>query len=189
VAESCDIQHYTITPAIDDLEIKNNSYTDSVLNCHVIKMRFTDGIEVVRGLNVSFNGETFQSNDLGEVVFSGVDEGELKVMASLTGYKDFETQLVVEKNNEYDLIVELDFSNTHAVVTPNPTNGRVTIQLPDGIESAEYSLFSLNGNCMLQGSSGVYRFILDLPSLPVGIYYLQLRYGTKSETLKLFLKN
>jgi len=79
--------------------------------------------------------------------------------------------------------------NNLSRIYPNPTNGRITIEV-SGEEVSEYSLYSIKGKLMEGKKSlnaGVN--IIDLTHLKNGVYLLDVKVGIKVETHRIILNS
>ncbi len=64
---------------------------------------------------------------------------------------------------------------TSTQVYPNPTNGQVWLDLPQGVESAECAVYNLRGQRLWSQHLSTATSTLDLSTLPAGMYLLQLQ--------------
>jgi len=77
-------------------------------------------------------------------------------------------------------IMEFDFSAVASVVTvqhtngillyPNPANGSFTLQLPEGVKAADLQIANMLGSVVYAGRIPSNTSVIDLKSLPAGIY-------------------
>lgn len=63
---------------------------------------------------------------------------------------------------------------TSAKVYPNPTNGQVWLELPQGVQTAHGTLYDLQGRQVQQQELTAISNTLDLSTVPAGMYVLQL---------------
>ncbi|MCZ4407952.1 phospholipase D-like domain-containing protein [Cryomorphaceae bacterium 1068] len=82
-----------------------------------------------------------------------------------------------------------EVAQTELKLFPNPTSDRVTLQFEGGGSAATVSIFSLDGKMIKQlnitafnGSNGL---VLDVSSLPAGLYILQYNEGNRMGTQRL----
>jgi hypothetical protein len=72
-------------------------------------------------------------------------------------------------------------------VSPNPSEGKYSIGIPEGFEPSQYEVLNSNGNSIQKGNIiSVKTFRVDITNMPSGIYLLRLtdRYGRR-EVVKL----
>ncbi|MER3328855.1 MAG: T9SS type A sorting domain-containing protein, partial [Candidatus Kapaibacterium sp.] len=74
-----------------------------------------------------------------------------------------------------------------SVVSPNPTNGLVNLQLPCLNEPSSYSIIDMSGSKLEQKviSNSRNELHLDLSSFPVGVYYLIIECRNEVNTYKI----
>lgn len=66
--------------------------------------------------------------------------------------------------------------NRRLVVSPNPSSGFATVQIPEAVENGVIQLFNADGRCVrTQDFQNLKSVSLDLSALPTGIYFLTLR--------------
>ena len=71
---------------------------------------------------------------------------------------------------------------------PNPSNGRITLQLPTGVNQAEVSVFDYLGKSLLQKNISVSNNTIDISSLRSGLYFVRIQTDSKVGTKKLIVR-
>lgn len=92
-------------------------------------------------------------------------------------HKNERTVFCRDLNRRYgarSLAIEENKENTALHVFPNPGNGSITIDLPEGITTGTISIIDLTGKRLLQHTISTNNNQLDVSQLSNGIYHIQL---------------
>jgi len=98
----------------------------------------------------------------------------------------FDTNGEIYRYSEDSTTAVIEKAESGFNVHPNPAGNFLNIEIPDGFdETAEFSIFTLNGVEMKYGSLSPQ---IDISQLHTGVYYLIIKHGQKVHKSK-FMKN
>ena len=72
-------------------------------------------------------------------------------------------------------------------IFPNPCNGKLAISVDNLKEPSEYTITNLNGIIVYKDQRITNHQVIDITTLPKGVYFISLVLGNKTETKKIIL--
>ncbi len=61
------------------------------------------------------------------------------------------------------------------IISPNPTSGKLNIQLPQGLEDVSYAIYTLTGSLVISGNTQSNSMLnISLEKQPAGVYFIEL---------------
>lgn len=80
-----------------------------------------------------------------------------------------------------------EFSTNYINIYPNPTNGKVTIQLENTTTTTDYSIYAIDGKIVASGTTKTNTIVVDLSKESKGVYFVKLN-TTNSSTVHKLIK-
>jgi len=162
---------------------------------YTVTFNVKDGnARAIDAASVEFNGSTQTTNSNGVAVFTevlAVNDAAYTVSKS-PDYLNFEgTVSVTDHDVTLDVVLQLvgvnDSKLPLAVFYPNPTNGKVTLQLNRELTGSQLVITDVDGRVIEQKTITQMETILDLSGNKQGIYFIKILSGNENYISKLIL--
>lgn len=131
--------------------------------------------EVLRKSGAGNSQEILHYEDEGKFPVSGISYYRLK-------QTDFDGE------STYSHIVPINYSNNYFSIYPNPADGYVTIQLDDIPNNVVVQIKDVLGKTLLEQKANATNTLINVSSLPKGIYYVELVNDSYKYAKKLVLQ-
>jgi hypothetical protein len=113
-------------------------------------------------------------------------EFHIYVRATDEDFKTFDKALIVYVRDLFETGFSMDFS-ADLLVYPNPANGIIHIQLPEGATHCSIELLDMYGKTVYQEKRHAGEE-LDIGNFPAAVYYIRIIYNNQLVTTKI-IKN
>jgi hypothetical protein len=170
-ANNCDS---TVTVALNVLPAIDNTTT---LNVNTISANQT--------------GATYQwlDCDNSNAVIAGATAQNYVVTATGNYAVEITTASCVDTSACVNVIITSinELSKNNVNIYPNPTNGKVTIQLANATITTDYSIYAIDGKIVASGTTKTNTIVVDLSNESKGVYFVKLN-TTNSSTVHKLIK-
>jgi hypothetical protein len=151
----------------------------------------TDGTNPIEGATVMIGSMGHTSDASGQTSFE-LYEGTYYYSVYAAGYNSVVNETMVVDEME-DMTITLGVGiNSHVAqnlkIYPNPTNGNVTVELPNVVSGAQVAVLDLAGKTIISKGFESTNTTLDLSNLSEGIYIIKVQNGNILHTNKIIVE-
>ncbi len=146
-----------------------------------------NGLELIEGVEVVFDGITEFTNEEGEAYFEDIESGTYEYTISIDGYI-IQGGTVDVENNNVTVPITLVISNLSEtifediVIYPNPSSGSFYLS---NAEATVVQVFDHTGNVIYYNTNGTHE--INLTDKPAGVYNVILRSDTSISSRKILI--
>ncbi|PLX19489.1 MAG: hypothetical protein C0599_10890 [Salinivirgaceae bacterium] len=151
----------------------------------------TDGTNPIEGATVMIGSMEHSSDVNGQTSFD-LYEGTYYYSVYADGYGSVvNEEMIVDEMEEMNITLGVGI-NSHVAqnlkIYPNPTNGNVTIELPNVVSGAQVAVLDLAGKTVITKGFESTNATLDLSNLSEGIYIVKVQNGNILHTNKIIVE-
>ena len=172
-----------------DVLIEWSTYSE-INNDYFTIEKTKDGVHWFEVARINGNGNTNQVHR-----YSSIDEDPY---SGKSYYRLKQTDFDGRFDHFTPLSITIQISQSEFVVYPNPSNGRISIEISSGFDNDEIMIriFSLDGNLLYsksvtqEATEASRKFQIDVSEeIPSGVYIIQLRSEQENQSKKLIINN